>query len=98
MILYSDYFDPHSVPLSEIFKQCCDLCLGDQLTINMFNPHESMQRWCTCGDVIQNRDLGNVLDVADMCMDPGARVCAWDRNGGPNQSFTFEFQLVHVIS
>jgi len=86
----------------EDFVNCCirsamddNFCLeimGDQLTINLFNPHESMQRWCTCGDVLQNRDLGSVLDVADHCMDEGARVCSWDRNGGPNQSFSFEYQ------
>merc|ERR1712076_34724 len=35
---------------------------------------------------------GNVLDIADHNADPGARVCTWGGNGGPNQSWSFDYQ------
>merc|ERR1711976_512064 len=66
---------------------------GDSLTVNHFNPNEAMQRWTVSGDHICNKDNpDSVLDIAAHDTEPGARVCCWDNNGGPNQQWTFDYQ------
>ena len=67
---------------------------GDSLCVNLCNDYECGQRWQTQGDCIRNRDDGKVLDIADHNSDAGARVCCWDHNGGPNQSWSFDYQSV----
>merc|ERR1711976_542771 len=66
---------------------------GDTLALGSFNPHELMQKWCTAGDRITNKENPNsVFDIADHNEDAGARVCCWDDNGGPNQRWSFDYQ------
>lgn len=84
------------------FAKCCirsaqdeNYCLeimGGELCVNYCNDHECNQRFEVQGDAVRNRDDGNVLDIADHNADPGARICTWSQNGGPNQSWSFDYQ------
>merc|ERR1711976_87087 len=66
---------------------------GDCLALNYYNPNEMMQRWCTAGDRMPNKENPNsVLDIAENNEEAGARVCAWSDNGGANQRWVFEYQ------
>lgn len=68
---------------------------GDTLVINEFQPYEYHQRWMLQGDHVAHRDDPNtVLDIAECNCDEGARVCSWEHNGGSNQQWIFEYQLV----
>jgi len=68
----------------------------DSLIVNNYQPDEYNQKWRVTGETISHVENDTlVLDIADNCEDPGARICSFDYNGGDNQLWTIDHQPPH---
>lgn len=72
-----------------------DFCLdiqNDNLVVMPYSPGSNTQEWQLSGNRISNKGNPNwVIDIAGNNSDPGARVAAYDYNGGANQHWTPDF-------
>jgi hypothetical protein len=76
---------------SKLNGYCFDLA-GDTLVLNPFYPGNTNQQWMKADPFIQNRVTPHrVLDVADNNSGQGARIIAYNRHGGTNQMFDFQY-------
>jgi hypothetical protein len=86
------YDDPATGTIrSKINNFCLDFENG-QLCMNPFQQGDPNQQWERRGNQIANRfNQNEVLDVAGSDKNQGAKVTKYQVNGGPNQSWTFEY-------
>ncbi len=63
--------------------------------VNPFNPDEPEQRfelWGNDESICSLHHQQQVLDIAEGSTDEGATICLWDRHGGDNQKWLFEYK------
>ena len=76
---------------TKINNFCLDVENG-QLCVKPFQQGDPNQQWERRGNQITNRFNPNeVLDIVGSDKNQGAKVTKYQFNGGPNQSWTFEF-------
>ena len=66
---------------------------GDnRLILNDFDPDADNQKWSFCDDRVQNRETGQVLDIAQADDSEGAEICMWDWGGDDHQTFSINYE------
>jgi hypothetical protein len=76
---------------SKLNNFCLDVESG-QLCVKPFQQGDPNQQWERRGNQITNRyNQNEVLDIVGSDKNQGAKVTKYQSNGGPNQSWTFEF-------
>lgn len=70
---------------------CMDI-ENEQLCVREYQPGDPNQQWVRQDQYIRNRvDSNRVLDIMNNSREKGAKIGAWNFNGGQNQSWEFEF-------
>lgn len=82
--------DPATGCIRSKFNNCALTIENDQLIIKDVQPGNANQQWMRQGNVIRNRTNNKVLDVLGENTAKGAKIGAYDHNGGKNQQWTFE--------
>jgi len=84
------YDDPSTGTIRSKWNNCALTVKTDQLTVEDVQPGNVAQQWMRQGNVIRNRTNNKVLDVLGESKEKGAKIGAYDNNGGKNQQWTFE--------
>lgn len=86
------YDDPATGTIRSKLNEFCLDVEGDQLVLKPYRPGDVNQQWERHEQFIRNRTNNKrVLDVFGKNKSAGAKIGAYDFNGGPNQSWEFEF-------
>jgi len=83
------YDDPATGTIRSKWNNCALTVENDQLIVKDVQPGNVNQQWMRQGDVIRNRTSNKVLDIHGESTEKGAKISAYDNNGGKNQKWTF---------
>jgi len=91
------YDDPSTGTIRNKGSQFCLDIENEQLVVRPFQQGDPNQQWMRVDKHIKNRmDQNRVLDIFSNNRDRGAKIGAWNYNGGENQSWDFDFVGGHA--